>query len=108
MAGSRRGATALDHAPVWQYGLGMAATTTKATFTFDDATIRRLRETADRLGRPQSQVVREAIADYAERVGRLSEEERRRWLEIFDTVVPTIPLRPVNEVDEELRELRAA
>jgi len=78
------------------------------TFTLDEATVDRLRRTAARVRKPQSQVVREAVKDYAERVGKLSEEERTRLLKLFDTVVPAIPLRPVARVDAELRAIRAA
>src|SRR6266702_1788526 len=80
----------------------------KVTFTLDEATIDRLRRTAARVRKPQSQVVREAFKDYAERVGKLSEEERTRLLKLFDTVVPAIPLRPVARVDAELRAILAA
>ncbi len=80
----------------------------KVTFTLDEATIDRLRRTAARVRKPQSQVVREAVKDYAERVGKLTEEERTRLLKLFDTVVPAIPLRPVARVDAELRAIRAA
>ncbi len=78
----------------------------KVTFTLDDATVTRLRQAAARVGRPQSQVVREAVKDYADRLGKLSEEERVRLLEVFDTVIPVIPARPVARVDAELRAIR--
>ena len=42
----------------------------KVTFTLDDRTVSRLRQTAARANKPQSQVVREAVNDYADRVGR--------------------------------------
>ncbi|MBI2469608.1 MAG: ribbon-helix-helix protein, CopG family [Candidatus Rokubacteria bacterium] len=80
----------------------------KVTFTFDEATVDQLRRAADRLRKPQSQVVREAIRDYAARVGKLSEEERARLLKIFDTVVPAIPRRPLRAVERELSGIRAA
>ena len=80
----------------------------KMTFTFDDETVRTLRRAAARLAKPQSAVVREAIREYAQRVGKLSEAERRRLLEIFDTMLPKIPPRPASETDAELREIRAA
>ncbi|MGH7318645.1 MAG: hypothetical protein ACRELA_03325 [Candidatus Rokuibacteriota bacterium] len=80
----------------------------KMTFTLDQVTVRHLRQAAVRLARPQSQVVREAIREYAERVGRLSEQERLRLLQVFDTVVPKIPERPLAEVEAELRSLREA
>ena len=80
----------------------------KMTFTFDDETVRTLRRAAARLAKPQSAVVREAIREYAQRVGKLSEAERRRLLEIFDTMLPKIPSRPASETDAELRQIRAA
>jgi Ribbon-helix-helix protein, copG family len=80
----------------------------KVTFTLDDATVAKLRQAAARLEKPQSEVVREAIADYAERVGRLSERERRHLLGVFDRLVPTLPSRPAADVDAELAGLRAA
>lgn len=80
----------------------------KMTFTLDDETVARLRQSAERLAKPQSAIVREAIADYADRVGRLSERERVRLLGVFDDLVPMIPRRPAKEVDAELRAIRAA
>jgi hypothetical protein len=80
--------------------------TTKVTFTLDDDTIARLRATAERLALPKSEVVREAIRDFSDRAGRLSERERRRLLEAFDRLVPRIPARPLRDVDKELTELR--
>lgn len=79
----------------------------KMTFTLDDETVRRLRELAARLDRPQSYVVREAIREYGGRSNKMSEEETRRMLEIFDTYVPAIPPRPRKEVEAELAEIRA-
>jgi hypothetical protein len=80
----------------------------KVTFTFDDETVATLRRAAARLAKPQSAVVREAIREYALRVGKLSEAERRRLLEIFDTMLPKIPGQPAAQTDAELREIRAA
>lgn len=80
----------------------------KVTFTLDAATVARLRLTAERMGKPQSQVVREAIAEYASRVSRLSDAERLALLTAFDRLVPTLPSRPAAAVDAELKDLRAA
>ena len=74
----------------------------------DEGTVETLRTTAERLHKPQSQVVREAIVEYAERVGKLGEQERLRLLQVFDAVVPAIPPRPAAEVDAEISEVRAA
>lgn len=74
----------------------------KATFTLDEPSASRLAETAERLRRPKSEVVRDAILDYSERVERLSERERESMLRTFDEVVPRIPKRPRAEVEAEL------
>ncbi|MGE5346560.1 MAG: ribbon-helix-helix domain-containing protein [Acidithiobacillales bacterium] len=80
----------------------------KVTFTLDRETVGRLRQASERLAKPQSAVVREAIHDYSERVGRLSERERLRLLRLFDDVVPRIPSRPAAEVDREIAAVRRA
>lgn len=80
----------------------------KVTFTLDAATIERLREAARRWGKPRSQVVREAIRDFHERIGRPSERERLRLLQVFDEMVPRIPARPQRDVEKELRAIRQA
>jgi hypothetical protein len=82
--------------------------TTKVTFTLDEDTIARLRATAERLAIPRSAVVREAIRDFGDRAGRLSERERRRLVEAFDRLVPAIPARPLRDVERELADLRRA
>jgi len=79
----------------------------KVTFTLDEATVSRLRQAAERTNKPQSQVVREAVKDYADRVGRLSEAERLRMLAAIDTIIKRKPTRPQSEVDAELRAIRA-
>jgi predicted transcriptional regulator len=80
----------------------------KVTFTLDDQTVSRLRQTAARANKPQSQVVREAVNDYADRVGRLSEAERVRMLATLEAIVRRKPTRVSADVDRELREIRAA
>ena len=80
----------------------------KVTFTLDAATIHRLRDAAERLAKPQSAIVREAIQDFYERIGKLSESERTRLLLTFDQLVPTIPSRPLTAVKKELTALRQA
>lgn len=81
----------------------MDMATTKVTFTLDRATIARLQEAAERLALPKSEVVREAVRDFYERIGRLSEGERLRLLRTFDEMVPRIPSRDLGEVDRELK-----
>jgi len=84
----------------------MAAT--KVTFTLDQPTIRRLQEAATRLSLPKSQVVREAILDYHEAIGRVSERETRRLLRVFDECVARIPSRDQKEVEREIESVRQA
>ncbi len=69
---------------------------------------RRLADAAARLSRPRSEIVRDAINDYHARLDRLSDEERDRMLRAFDTLLPAVALRSREEVDRELREIRAA
>ena len=78
----------------------------KMTFTLDDETVAALEQAAQRLSRPRSAVVREAIREYGARAGRLSEEERRRMLRAIDAVLSTPPTRPRAAVDRELLDIR--
>jgi hypothetical protein len=80
----------------------------KVTFTLDDATIARLADAAQRLAKPKSEIVREAIHDLHERIGRLSERERVRMLHVFDEMVPGIPPRSTAAVESELKSIRKA
>ena len=81
---------------------------TKVTFTLDQATVDRIQRASSSLAIPKSEVVREAILDFSERIGRLSERERLRLLRTFDELVPRIPERAEREVDQELRAIRRA
>ena len=78
----------------------------KVTFTLDDETVRTLRKVAERAKKPQSLVVREAVARYAAEENKLPEEERQRRLAILRELMSQPPTRPQAEVDAELRELR--
>lgn len=80
----------------------------RVTFSLDDATVAQIKQTAARLRRPQSQVVREAVADYASRTDRLSEQERQRLMAVLEQLREAAPTRPATEVDLELTSLRAA
>ena len=84
----------------------MSMASTKVTFTLDEHTVARIGRTAARLGISKSQTVREAVREYAARVGRLSEEERLRLLAVFDDVIARIPDRPVEAVERELDSVR--
>ena len=78
----------------------------KVTYSLDDATVRRIRRTAERLGRPQSQVVREAVAEYDARTDRLSEAERLRMLDVLDRLRGEPATRSQASVDAELQAAR--
>jgi hypothetical protein len=80
----------------------------KVTFSLDAATVEILRRTAERLGAAQSQVIREAVAEYAARVDRVSERERLRTLAILDTLQAAPASRSAAAVDAELRAIRSA
>ena len=80
----------------------------KVTFTLDDATVEQLRRTAERIRKPQSRVVREAIAEYAARADRLSDVERQRMLDVLARVMHRPPSRSPAAVDLELKRIRAA
>jgi len=82
--------------------------TTKVTFTLDAATLARLQEAAARLAKPKSEVVREAILEFHDRIGLLSERERLALLRAFDEMIPRIPRRDVRQVERELRAIRQA
>ena len=80
----------------------------RVTFSLDDATVARIRQTALRLRKAQSQVVREAVADYAARSDRLSEHERLHLLGVLERLRDVRPTRPAAAVDAEIRAIRAA
>ncbi|HEU4787407.1 MAG TPA: ribbon-helix-helix protein, CopG family [Gemmatimonadaceae bacterium] len=80
----------------------------KVTFSLNEATVAEIRRTAERLGTAQSQVVRDAVAEYAARTDRVSERERLRRLTILDRLRKTPASRTAAAVDAELRALRTA
>ena len=80
----------------------------KVTFTLDEKTVGKLQDASERLAKPKSEIVREAVTDYHARMGRLSETERIRILRSLDELAPLVPKRSRAEVDRELREIRRA
>lgn len=79
----------------------------KVTFSLDEATVAEIRRTAERLGTAQSQVVREAVAEYAARSDRMTERERLHALAVLDKLRGPAS-RSARDVDAELRAIRAA
>ncbi len=80
----------------------------RVTFSLDEATVAELKRTAARVRKPQSHVVREAVADYAARADRLSDTERANTLDLLHRLQAAAPSRTAGDVDAELREIRAA
>jgi Arc/MetJ-type ribon-helix-helix transcriptional regulator len=80
----------------------------KVTFSLDEETVAQLEKAAERLRRPKSQVVRDAVREYAACTDRLTHAERRRLLDALDDAIRRVPERPAGEVDAELAALRAA
>jgi hypothetical protein len=78
----------------------------KLTFSLDDSTVATLRRTAERLRKPQSMVVREAIAHYAEREDKLSPDEQARLLSVLDRYSKLLPTRSQADADKEKRDIR--
>jgi hypothetical protein len=80
----------------------------KVTFTLDDATVAELRRTAARLRKPQSQVVREAVAEYSARADKLTDRERTRMLAVLVRLKHARPTRPRAAATAEIAAVRAA
>jgi predicted DNA-binding protein len=79
---------------------------TKVTYTLDDQTVERVKRMAQRTRKPQSQIVREAVAYYEAREDKLTPEETERMLDILRTLGPQLPVRTQEDVDRELGEIR--
>jgi predicted transcriptional regulator len=80
----------------------------RVTFSLSDETVAEIRRTAARLHKPQSHVVRDAVAEYAARGDRLSDAERRQALAAIERLRAARPTRSAAEVDAELGALRSA
>lgn len=78
------------------------------TFTLDAATVATLKRMARQSGKPQSLIVREAVAEYGQRSDRLAPAERRRMLATFREVMSTLSQRPDGEAAAEMDEVRKA
>ena len=78
----------------------------KLTFSLDEDSVQTLRRVSERSRKPQSLIVREAIAQYAEREEVLSPDERDRLLAVLQRIRQRPATRPASAVREELREIR--
>ena len=79
---------------------------TKVTFTLDDDTVRVIRTLAERRRKPQSLVVREAVAAYAAQEEKLDDAEQARRLRVLDDLATKPRTRSQSDVDKELRDIR--
>ncbi len=78
----------------------------KLTFALDEETVRTIRTLAERQQKPQSHIVRDAIAVYAAHGQQLSEDERARKLRVLDQLTTRQATRSARDVDVELRDIR--
>ena len=72
--------------------------TTKVTFTLDEVAVSRLQEAAARLALPKSEIVREAILEFYDRMGLLRAGTAGNAAG-FDERVSLIPARPACDED---------
>ena len=89
---------------IWQY----VCMSVKSTFTLDEETTLTLRRLAQHSGKPQSLIVREAIAHYAARDEKTTPDEREQWLSTFDNLVARVSPRPRHEIDAETAAVKAS
>jgi predicted transcriptional regulator len=78
----------------------------KVTFTLDDETVEAIRALAQRRRKPQSLVVREAIAVYGRQEEKLDDRARARKLRIIDELKKRPPTRSRAATERELRDIR--
>jgi predicted transcriptional regulator len=80
----------------------------KMTFTLDDDTVARLKRAAVRHNKPQSWVVREAVAEYAAKSDMLTPEEKTRMLAALERFRKTPITGTQADADREIAEIRAS
>lgn len=93
---------------VW-HNYGIVPYMKKVTFSVDDRTAAAIREYARIEGKPQSVVVREAVAAYGDTRDRISAAEqarRERAIEDYRRTLGARLARPHDAVDRELNEVR--
>ena len=78
----------------------------KLTFSLDEGTVEALRRAAARSRKPQSLIVREAIAEYTSREDRLSDAERERLRSVIRNIRRRPATRAQSDVDRELQQIR--
>ena len=80
----------------------------RVTFSLDDATVAKIKQTAARLRKAQSHVVRDAVANYVAQTDRRSARERLHVLTVLEGLRNAKPTRSAADVDRELQAGRAA
>lgn len=76
------------------------------TFTLDEATVATLKRTAERRRKPQSWVVREAVAEYGAKEDRLTPDEKSQMLAALERF-RRVPITGTQaDVDREIAEIR--
>ena len=74
----------------------------KHTFVLDETTAETIRTLAERQQKPQSFIVREAVAVYAAQGQKLTAEERARKLHVLEQLARQPATRGAKAVDTEL------
>jgi metal-responsive CopG/Arc/MetJ family transcriptional regulator len=78
----------------------------KVTFTLDERTVEHLNETARRLSKPKSEIVREAIEDAYAKSDKLTPEKQQRMLGILREYAKIPKVGTSAEADREIQEIR--
>ena len=65
----------------------------KVTFTLDDETVARIRRAAGRHAKPQSAIVREAVAEYAARADATGDADRENLIRALDRIPGQVSTR---------------
>jgi hypothetical protein len=69
------------------------------TFTLDEATAAKLRQSAVRLDKSLREVVCEAIDDYSDRVWQLRERQNRHLLKVVNDIMPKLVAHEPDEAE---------
>lgn len=78
------------------------------TLKLDEETIQQIESAAEHLGKSNSEVVKEAIADYRDLPDRSTPAERQRMLKALDEMMRTPSPKSAEDVRREIEEIRAA
>jgi hypothetical protein len=82
--------------------------TREYTLTLDEETIQQIEAAAEHLGKSNSEVVEEAMADYRRLPDKITEAERQRMLNALDEMMRRPSPKTAEDVQREIEEVRAA